>query len=502
MNKIYVVVLSVCALFQLNSFAQKEFLNHNFRKSFSNQDLKRDSEVNLDSLAIDSLITSYMNANSIPGLATMIIKDYQIVWDKNYGYRNLALQLPVEDSTLFLTASVSKLIVASAIMQFWEADSFDLDDNINDYLDDFQVHIPGNFNDTVTFRMIMTHTASIADNWNVLNPLTICGDSPIPLDTFLINYFTPGGTYYNTAFNFINAAPGTVYNYSNVGVSVLAYLVEKFSGMSFDQYCRENIFIPLDMNKTSWFLDGMNIDEIAIPYLGSTAICHQGWVIYPSAFLRTNKIELSNFLFAYITNGIYDNHRLLDSATINYMLSDQLGYITNSRVQGLIWHKHNAFSGKLWGHFGWWEGVETYAGLNPNERYGIIWFQNSGDPNSNFMSAQVLPQFADYAYSITTDVEGQEFTENNLPDNFILEQNYPNPFNPSTTIRYSIPTSEFVTLKVYDVLGNEVASLVDEYKPAGSYEVEFSADGLTSGIYFYKLTSGNFSQTKKMLLMK
>jgi probable HAF family extracellular repeat protein len=93
------------------------------------------------------------------------------------------------------------------------------------------------------------------------------------------------------------------------------------------------------------------------------------------------------------------------------------------------------------------------------------------------------------------------------PVNFVLRQNYPNPFNPSTTIKYSIPTSEFVTLKVYDVLGNEVATLVNEEKPAGSYEVEFSAKGenasnLSSGIYFYKLQSGSFVQTKKMSLLK
>jgi len=85
---------------------------------------------------------------------------------------------------------------------------------------------------------------------------------------------------------------------------------------------------------------------------------------------------------------------------------------------------------------------------------------------------------------------------------FILEQNYPNPFNPSTTIRYSIPTSEFVTLKVYDVLGNEIATLVNEEKPIGSFEVNFNAVELSSGIYFYKLQVGSFIETKKMILLK
>lgn len=89
-----------------------------------------------------------------------------------------------------------------------------------------------------------------------------------------------------------------------------------------------------------------------------------------------------------------------------------------------------------------------------------------------------------------------------IPNKFLLEQNYPNPFNPSTRIKYSIPTSEFVTLKVYDVLGNEVAALVNEEKPAGSYEVTFDASQLSSGIYFYTLKVGSFIETKKMTFLK
>jgi len=85
---------------------------------------------------------------------------------------------------------------------------------------------------------------------------------------------------------------------------------------------------------------------------------------------------------------------------------------------------------------------------------------------------------------------------------FILEQNYPNPFNPSTVISYQLPVTSEVTLKVYNVLGNEVATLVDEYKPAGSYETKFDASGLASGIYFYQLKAGTFVQTNKMAYVK
>lgn len=88
------------------------------------------------------------------------------------------------------------------------------------------------------------------------------------------------------------------------------------------------------------------------------------------------------------------------------------------------------------------------------------------------------------------------------PSSFKLFDNYPNPFNPSTTISYSIPSQSFVSIKVYDILGNEVASLVDEEKQAGSYKVMFDASSLTSGTYLYKLSSGTFTDIKKMILIK
>jgi len=91
---------------------------------------------------------------------------------------------------------------------------------------------------------------------------------------------------------------------------------------------------------------------------------------------------------------------------------------------------------------------------------------------------------------------------NQIPDKFGLSQNYPNPFNPSTTIKYSIPKVSFVSLKVYNIVGEEVSVLVSEQINAGFYEIEFDAANLPSGVYFYRLQAGSFVETKKMVLMK
>ncbi len=101
-------------------------------------------------------------------------------------------------------------------------------------------------------------------------------------------------------------------------------------------------------------------------------------------------------------------------------------------------------------------------------------------------------------YGELTSVENEE----ELPTKFSLSQNYPNPFNPTATIQYAIPKAGAVTLKVYNILGQEMITIINEERPAGSYEVEFNASTLPSGIYFYRLQAGSFVKTKKMVLMK
>jgi hypothetical protein len=103
-----------------------------------------------------------------------------------------------------------------------------------------------------------------------------------------------------------------------------------------------------------------------------------------------------------------------------------------------------------------------------------------------------------YKYDGGTDVN----EISSFPHQHSLSQNYPNPFNPTTIIRYQIPELSFVTIKVYDVLGNKIITLVNEEKPIGNYEVEFDAINLPSGIYFYRLQAGSFIETKKMVLIK
>ena len=124
--------------------------------------------------------------------------------------------------------------------------------------------------------------------------------------------------------------------------------------------------------------------------------------------------------------------------------------------------------------------------------------------NQNYYSYDIVahPGDTNVKIQLSTSPLSVKQTSGNVPKQFNLSQNYPNPFNPTTVIEYSLPKSGAVKLAVYDILGREVSSLVNENQLAGSYKVQFNADKLASGIYFYQIRSGNFISTKRMVLLK
>ena len=151
----------------------------------------------------------------------------------------------------------------------------------------------------------------------------------------------------------------------------------------------------------------------------------------------------------------------------------------------------------------------------------LLWQQKFGAPHSNYNNAKFL--FLDdssnvyVAGDVADSTNGWNFfilkinqkmgsnvdnRNSGLPNAYSLSQNYPNPFNPTTTIKYSVPKSSFVSLTVYDLLGREIASLVNEEKPPGVYTVNFNGSNFASGIYFYRFRAGSFIQTKKFVLIK
>jgi len=142
--------------------------------------------------------------------------------------------------------------------------------------------------------------------------------------------------------------------------------------------------------------------------------------------------------------------------------------------------------------------------MNFMQHYTFI-ISNCGLDASNMLpesDAASLQYSADGVIDLIQTLNKPEIVNIEPPKEFKLQQNYPNPFNPVTTIEYTIPANSNVTLKIYDILGKEITTIVDKYQTQGSYIVNWNASNYSSGIYVYKLTAGSFIESKKMILSK
>jgi hypothetical protein len=152
----------------------------------------------------------------------------------------------------------------------------------------------------------------------------------------------------------------------------------------------------------------------------------------------------------------------------------------------------------------------TFAALQVPDGAGITagglftWTPTQDQANKTFTI--IVVAFDTHTFvndtSVITTSQVVSVNEDVKPTEFALFQNYPNPFNPTTTIKYQLPEASFVSLKVYDMLGNEIETLVNNHQQAGNYELKFDASRLTSGVYFYKLITDKFTDIKQMMLVK
>lgn len=328
---------------------------------------------------LDHFIQEKMEAGKIPGLAASIIKNGEVVWSKGYGWANIEERIPVTKDTLFMLASISKTITAAAIMQLFDAGLFELDDDINEYLP-FSVAHPKYLEESISFRMLLTHTSAVRDNWPVLNRLYTEGDSPLTLHDFLEGYLTPEGKFYSRILNFAYYQPGNNFMYSNVAVALIGYLAEVISGIPFDEYTEENIFIPLEMDESSWHLRDLDVSHIAVPYKYKglnryEPYEHYDYADYPSGALRTSVLQLSRFLISFINFGAYKSEQILEKSTVEEMRRVQ--YPEINPEQGLIWYYKSQRGRTVIGHNGGDLGVATEMFFRPEDGVGVILLANS-----------------------------------------------------------------------------------------------------------------------------
>jgi len=338
----------------------------------------------IDTVAnFEAYLAEEIDNQNIPALSALIFKDENILHESLLGKSNIEQNVTLENNHLFLMASVSKVITATALLQLFDQGLFGLDDKVNDYLS-FNVNVP-NYSTDITFRMLLTHTSAIGDGSALDGQYYYGEDSPVALGDFLENYLTPSGNLYDADDNFHDFEPGSKFEYSNTGNALIGLLVEQISGVGFNDYCKQNIFTPLGMTNTAWRLDEIT-QTIVQPYNYAngqyTAIQHYTFTDYPNGGLRSTTKDMFKFLSAFAMGGTVNSFELLKTETINLMTSPQIPTLKSD--VGLHLFLFNV-ENNLWGHDGGEQGVATIMAYNPTTKIGAIILTNQGDADLDAM---------------------------------------------------------------------------------------------------------------------
>ncbi|MFP4548509.1 MAG: serine hydrolase [Fidelibacterota bacterium] len=482
---------------------------------------------------MDTKLANIKQKYNLVGMSVAVVRDTSVIFANGYGKRDVNRNLPMKAGTQYRIASISKMISATALMKLYDEGKFQLDDDISDYLG-YSFRNPNFPDQKITFRKLMAHTSSIRDGSNYHSFLSDGYNSENPPS--IKELFLKGGDYY-AADIWANKSPNANYfQYANANYGVVASLVEILSGKRFDQYCREELFASLNMNSDFNVTELDSINNLAVLYrrngnswspqadnysgsqpearvLSDYELGSNGFIFGPQGGLRASVLELANFMICHIQNGVFQGRRILSDSTMEQMHKTVWKYTGgNGNNYFGIFKKYalgnhtttNLLPGiSLTGHPGEAYGLISDMYYSKDENFGIIFLTNGGQWG-----------YGDYSgwYNVEEDVFNACYDElanitaiyddPKIAAEFGIKNIYPNPFNPDTIISFYVNKPETVTLKIYDMQGNEIKILAHKRFNAGYHQVKFHAKELASGLYFCQLITKNFMDSKKIMLLK
>ena len=263
---------------------------------------------------MDGMVPQQLKLQNIAGAVVLVVKDGNVLFQKGYGYSDVDKETPVTpDGTLFRPGSVSKLFTWTAVMQMVEQGKIDLDKDVNDYLD---FKIPATFPQPITMRNLMTHTAGFEE---AIKDLIVTKNlGPISIGNYLKTHM-PERVY----------PPGTTPAYSNYGATLAGYIVERVSGMPFDDYVDKNVFGPLGMTHTSFRQPlPASLQPMMSNGYGLATDKPKKYEIVrpePAGSSATSAVDISHFMLVHLQNGEWNGVHILKPETVALMHSTQFG---------------------------------------------------------------------------------------------------------------------------------------------------------------------------------
>jgi CubicO group peptidase (beta-lactamase class C family) len=338
---------------------------------------------------LDQVIRQYQKVHQVPGIAVGVLKGNKIIYAKAFGVRNLETKEPVTTRSLFHMASVSKPFVATAIMQLVEKGKIKLEGKLVDYLPYFKMD--DQRYKTITIEQMLRHISGIPDvedyEW----------DKP-QYDDGAAERYIRGLTKEK-----LIAAPGEKFRYSNMAFDILADVIARASGMTFESYMKENIFKPLQMNDSTFYKPEVPKELATTPHVVSDRVNNTVSVskIYPynrahapSSTLHSNVMDMMNWAIANLNKGAFKNRRILKPATHELMWKPRTetnwkAYAPYKQV-GLSWFLSKYKGHQTINHGGGDVGYRTFFLLLPGQSTAIVIMGNSSGFRSQEAAYAVL----------------------------------------------------------------------------------------------------------------
>ena len=340
---------------------------------------------------LDGFMPLQLHRENIAGAVVLVVKDGQILYEQGYGYADVEKKTLVSPSgTLFRPGSVSKLFTWTAVMQLVERGKINLDENVNTYLD---FTIPNTFAKPITMRNLMTHTAGFEETEKdlVIQP----GTAMPPLREYLVTLM-PERVF----------APGDTPAYSNYGATLAGYIVQRVSGLPFDEYIEKNIFAPLAMKHSTFrqplpaALQPMMSDGYALA--SDKPKPFEMISVVPAGSLSATAEDISHFMFAHLQQGQYQESRILNPATVALMHSAQFAAHPLLPHMCLGFYEESRNGHRIIGHGGDTQWFHSDLHLMPDENLGFFVSYNSAGRDEIDARGALFQAFLDryFPYSV------------------------------------------------------------------------------------------------------
>jgi D-alanyl-D-alanine carboxypeptidase len=409
------------------------------------------------------------------GVSTSVFIPSQGTWSGTSGVSHGAVTITPDMK--FAIASNTKTFIAVLMLKLQEMNILSLDDSLHKWIPNFQY-----VDSTITIPRLLNHTSGVynySTHPGLINAMADTGRFWTP-EEILTTFMNP--PYFN---------PGAGYQYSNTNYILAGMVIKAATGNILSYNLRQLILDPLNLSDTYFPVEESVPDTIAHGWHFGVEIKYPRTSSWSSAWASGAMYSTAGNMVRFYTELF--NLQIINQTSLNQMLTfpqQPIGIYGLGIGMGLFGGRTQLF------HTGGLNGYTSITTFDTTAKFiiSVLVNQAPGGPD-NF----ILPlNRAILEHQIT----GISNSESSLPAEYSLSQNYPNPFNPLTKISYTIPVASEVSLKVYNVLGKEVATLVNQSQNPGNYEVEFNAETLSTGVYFYTLTAGNRFLTKKLLLLK